>query len=193
MPQTQRLLADAGATAENWYIHTPICSPSRSELVTGRYFHNIKAAGKNGGGYCSGMHVDYEHVNNNTFARVLKEEGNYTVGMFGKYLNEMPATVPPGFDAWLANGGGDYIAPAFMTQNIDGLPDGHWRGTAENYSTAVIGNTSIAWIRKVLAEDPNRPFMVRSGGGDRWLECPLLEQRPDHVGGGYAVMLQYQY
>jgi hypothetical protein len=176
MPQTQRLLADAGATAENWYIHTPICSPSRSELVTGRYFHNIKAAGKNGGGYCSGMHVNYTHVNDNTFARVLKEEGNYTVGMFGKYLNEMPATVPPGFDAWLANGGGNYIAPAFMTQNIDGLPDGNWHGTAENYSTAVIGNTSIAWIRKVLAEDPNRPFMVRSGGGDRWLECPLLEQ-----------------
>ena len=29
------------------------------------------------------------------------EEAGYTVGLFGKYLNEMPKTVPPGFDAWL--------------------------------------------------------------------------------------------
>jgi len=29
-----------------------------------------------------------------------------------------------GFDAWMANPGGDYIAPAFMTWNVDGLPNG---------------------------------------------------------------------
>jgi hypothetical protein len=42
MPKTQKLLVEAGATAKNWFIHTPICCPSRSELVTGRYFHNLK-------------------------------------------------------------------------------------------------------------------------------------------------------
>ena len=52
-------------------------------------------------------------VNNYTFARYLKEEAGYKVGMFGKYLNTFPQNgyVPPGFDAWLANGGGNYIAP----------------------------------------------------------------------------------
>ena len=70
-------------------------------LVTGRYLHNIKVAGKNDGGYCSGMHVNYSKVNDATFARTLSEEAGYTVGLFGKYLNEMPKTVPPGFDAWL--------------------------------------------------------------------------------------------
>ena len=57
MPKVQRLMEKGGVSATNWYIHTPICSPSRSELVTGRYLHNIKAAGPNGGGYCAGMHV----------------------------------------------------------------------------------------------------------------------------------------
>ena len=50
------------------------------------------------------MHVDEPLVNANTFAKVLKEEGGYTVGMFGKYMNVMPKTVPPGFDAWMGNG-----------------------------------------------------------------------------------------
>ena len=52
------------------------------------------------------------------------------MGLFGKYLNEMPKSVPPGFDAWLANDGGSYIAPRFMTKNIAGKPDGSWQGAA---------------------------------------------------------------
>ena len=30
-------------TLNQWRIHTPICSPSRSQTVSGRYFHNIKS------------------------------------------------------------------------------------------------------------------------------------------------------
>ena len=67
---------------------------------------------------------------------------------------------PAGFDAWLANGGGNYIAPQFQTHNIDGLPDGGWTGTADNYTTAVVGNASIAWIRKVAAAEPARPWFA---------------------------------
>jgi N-acetylglucosamine-6-sulfatase len=126
MPKTQALMADKGSTATSFYIHTPICCPSRSELLSGRYFHNIK---KTGGG-C--MHTDGVKVNNATFARNL-HEGGYRVGMFGKYLNTVPKEVPPGFDAWLANGGGNYIAPEFSTKNIDGLPDGTWHGSQANY------------------------------------------------------------
>ena len=58
-------------------VHTPICCPSRSELVTGKYFHNLKTTG----GGC--MHVDEGKVNPDTFALHLHNAG-YTVGMFGK-------------------------------------------------------------------------------------------------------------
>eukprot|EP01052_Picozoa_sp_SAG31_P051924 SAG31_NODE_12567_length_932_cov_0.985594_1_plen_167_part_01 len=43
MVQTQELLQKRGAFLSNWRIHTPICSPSRSETISGRYFHSIKS------------------------------------------------------------------------------------------------------------------------------------------------------
>lgn len=124
------------------------------------------------------MHVNESKVNPNTFAKTLKKAAGYTVGMFGKYLNNMPTkftggadavtvngtTVPYGFDAWLANGGGDYIGSSFNTQNISfgdyTIPDGMYHGTENDYSTSLIANVSIAWIRHVVAEDPSRPFFA---------------------------------
>ena len=41
MPRTRQLLGDAGVTASNFFAHTPICCPSRAELLTGRYMHNL--------------------------------------------------------------------------------------------------------------------------------------------------------
>jgi N-acetylglucosamine-6-sulfatase len=181
MPKTKALMQDLGTMANQFFIHTPICCPSRSELLSGRYLHNIKRTCGAGGAKkknCGCMHVDEIKVNGATFAKYLKEDAGYTVGMFGKYLNNMPTKdtvgngsqvskgtyVPAGFDAWLGNGGGNYIAPAFNTQNISfggyDLPDGLWHGTKDNYSTSVIGNISIAWIKHVVAEDPSRPFFA---------------------------------
>eukprot|EP00928_Gymnodinium_smaydae_P000209 TRINITY_DN10075_c0_g3_i2.p1 TRINITY_DN10075_c0_g3~~TRINITY_DN10075_c0_g3_i2.p1 ORF type:complete len:583 (-),score=123.51 TRINITY_DN10075_c0_g3_i2:400-2148(-) len=158
MPKTKKLMQDEGMHATNWYIHTPICSPSRSELLTGRYFHNIKLVGQPC--YPSGMHVNHTKVDDHSFVRVLKERAGYATGLFGKYTNKMPKTTPRGYDAWLANDGGDYIGPKFHANGIDGLPNGivSFSNDPANYSTAVIGNTSIAWIRKVAAE--GRPFMA---------------------------------
>ena len=66
--------------------------------------------------------------------------------MFGKYLNNWDfEVVPKGFDcptcAWMANGGGNYYSPAFVTKNAGaGIPDclgGHpGRQAAEAADTA---------------------------------------------------------
>ena len=178
MPQTKDLLAEGGATAENFFIHTPICNPSRSELLSGRYFHNIKTTGTS----TWEMHVDEEFVNSVSFSRSLKQSG-YKLGLFGKYMNVMPNSLPPGWDAWMANGGGTYVAPSFqmygVTNLVPGLvPSGGYgcwgkkanhssdpaygcfKGVYENYSTSVIGNASVAWIRKTAREYPGEPFFA---------------------------------
>ena len=53
-----------------------------------------------------------------------------------------------------ANAGGDYVAPKFETAGLEdacGLAGGGWNGTVDSYSTAVIGNCSIAWIERAVA------------------------------------------
>jgi arylsulfatase A-like enzyme len=85
----------AGATATNFFVHTPICCPSRSELVSGRYLHNIKVKPSEPqpkGGIC--MHINETKFYNNTFAAHLQSAG-YTVGMFGKVRSRaLPALRP---------------------------------------------------------------------------------------------------
>jgi N-acetylglucosamine-6-sulfatase len=73
------------------------------------------------------------------------------------------------------------MAPKFQMKNVDGLLPGlisnshygcgwnntsHpaaygcWQSPPGSYSTAIIGNASVAWIRRVVLEDPSRPFMA---------------------------------
>ena len=108
------------------------------------------------------MHVDEDKVNNVTFAPQLQKAG-YTVGMFGKYLNNCPGNPPPGWDVWLANGGGDYYNPNFAVKNVDGVPDSGGREVGgfplgSNYTTSVVGNYSVRWIEKVAGT--GRPFFA---------------------------------
>ena len=57
------------------------------------------------------MHVNETLVHNHTFLRALHDDGGYTTGLFGKYLNVMPDLVEgrrrltdtSGFEATLTN------------------------------------------------------------------------------------------
>jgi N-acetylglucosamine-6-sulfatase len=166
MPKTRKLLGDGGARATHWYIHTPVCCPSRAETLTGRYFHNLKVdrvhvdlsvvnttrssggCGNNNGCMC----VDDDKVNNVTFAASLAKVG-YKVGMFGKYLNSWSGKIQPGFSRWFANGGGAYFNTSF---NDDRSPTGHFVANASfyaGYQTSILGNVSIDWIREIVTKN----------------------------------------
>lgn len=176
MVKAQSLLGDQGVRASNWFIHTPVCCPSRAELLSGRYFHNIRNPTPDGG--C--MHVNTDKVNPRSFATYLTEMAGYSTAWFGKHMNSCPHAPPPGFDCpncyWFTNGGGSdsepggYLNATFNDFKggvaVDGTPYHSKAGTYKantmgeyaGYTTSIIANKSIEWVRNVGAV--NEPFFV---------------------------------
>mmetsp|Transcript_38935 Transcript_38935/g.121222 ORF Transcript_38935/g.121222 Transcript_38935/m.121222 type:complete len:554 (-) Transcript_38935:109-1770(-) len=175
MRQADELVAKRGVRAKNFFIHTPVCCPSRAQLLSGRYFHNVRMPTPEGG--C--MHVDEGKVNPVSFAKYLSEVG-YTAGWFGKHMNNCPHEPPPGFGCttcyWFANGGGidrepgGYINATF-SDFAGGVPVSGTRyhrkpgvytadtsGEFAGYTTSVVANKSLEWVRKV-GRGP-RPFFA---------------------------------
>lgn len=103
MPNTRALIADQGATFNNYFVNSSVCCPSRATTLRGQYEHNtgvLSNGGSNGGfekAYTSGIERD-------TIATHLHRAG-YQTGLFGKYLNGYPngapeTYVPPGWTDW---------------------------------------------------------------------------------------------
>ena len=180
------LIADEGLTAHNWFAHTPVCCPSRAQLLSGRYFHNLRMPAPAGG--C--MHVQTDKPNQHSFATYLVRELGYTAGWLGKHMNWCPREPPPGYNCptcrWFANGGaqdtepGGYFMPwdfadFYGNSPIDdvyskngsymawreGAPvvDGKKAPQFGGYVTSIIANKSIEWLRTV-ASPGAAPFVL---------------------------------
>ena len=44
MPYTSEHIGKEGANISNFFVHTPICCPSRTTLLGGRFYHNNKVS-----------------------------------------------------------------------------------------------------------------------------------------------------
>jgi N-acetylglucosamine-6-sulfatase len=105
MPYTQALIAGRGVTFNRYYVPYPLCCPSRTSLLTGRYSHNNNVKGNvppNGGFTGFKARQAYSH----NLATWLQGAGYRTVHI-GKFLNgygdepfDEGKDVPPGWNAW---------------------------------------------------------------------------------------------
>jgi arylsulfatase A-like enzyme len=173
MRQTQQLIAAAGATLTHWRIHTPVCSPSRSELVSGRYFHNIKSnipvPVTDKILYAGSGHVNSSHYTNQTFGVHLRRRG-YQVGLFGKgNFNTYE-----GFDRWFQGATLSYGANHWED---DESPDGVYVQKKAEYPTALLGNKTIEWLQRpaISGAAAGRPFFAYFAS-----HCPHFPATPAH-------------
>jgi len=118
---------------------TPICHPTRFEIMTGRYGHHNKVyqfAGRPGGPRPDSP--EEQIVNHRTFAHVLKEAG-YSTGLAGKWQlsGKVPTLVrETGFD--------EYLMWAYVHNLPEGVEHtGGWEG-------AVGGKTCRYWHPSLL-------------------------------------------
>ncbi|KXJ04436.1 N-acetylglucosamine-6-sulfatase, partial [Exaiptasia diaphana] len=87
------------------FVASPLCCPSRSSILTGKYVHNHRAINNSVNGNCSSSSWQQgpEKMSVGTYLKQL----NYTTFFAGKYLNQYgkkeaggPQHVPPGWDNW---------------------------------------------------------------------------------------------
>ncbi|KAL3271448.1 hypothetical protein HHI36_021934 [Cryptolaemus montrouzieri] len=107
MQKTLKLIANDGIIFENAFVNSPICCPSRSSILTGKYAHNTRVLNNSINGNCSSS-LWQNNFEKNSIAALLKKSKNYTTFYAGKYLNQYGSKdaggiehVPSGYDWWL--------------------------------------------------------------------------------------------
>ena len=100
MPQTRRLLGQAGTTFENFFAPFPLCCPARMSVMTGQYPHNH---GVDGNFPPEGYYGLSRKAQLNTLPVWLQRAG-YRTSHIGKYLNGYGVVknreIPPGWTDW---------------------------------------------------------------------------------------------
>lgn len=158
-------LAASGARFTSWYSNSPVCSPSRASLLTGRYPGNagvrsILAGHRTATGLPSSVP---------TIATALRKRG-YQTGMFGKWhlgLREGSRPHDHGFDKWFGFLAGciDYYSHIFYWGVNGGLNPIHdlWEDNQEiyqngRYFTEMITEYAISYLREISKRDA--PFLL---------------------------------
>ncbi len=157
MLKTQNLVSFRGANLTGYRIHTPICCPSRSETVSGRYFHNIKSSlalpPPKGVVYgAANQHVNGSLYVNQSFGVYLRSRKGYAVGMFGK----SDFQTYEGFDRWFQ---GAYVGYGNNWED-DEAPGGVYHANASEYSTDLLLRKTTEWLRQLRVRKSSRPIFV---------------------------------
>ena len=173
-------LAINGASFINFYV-SPVCSPTRAEVLTGRYHTRTGVYGTSAGG-------ERMNLDETTIAEIFSAAG-YVTGVFGKWHNGMQYPYHPnarGFDEFygFASGHwGDYFSPALLERNGQ-LVQG------EGYLVDDFTNQAISFIENHKDEPffvylpyntPHSPMQVPDKYWDRFddREITMLHRDPE--------------
>ena len=136
-PRLDRL-AEEGIEFERFYV-SPVCSPTRASLLTGRHFLRTGVRG-------TSQNYETMRADEVTIAEALKA-GGYATGCFGKWHNGFyypNNAIGQGFDEFLGFNGGyfhDYFDPVLTRDNGE-------RVQSHGYINDVIAGAAADFIRR---------------------------------------------
>lgn len=157
MPLTKSLVADAGATLDQFIFNQPLCCPSRATMLRGQYSQNTGVTDNEApeGGYFA----FYNKGNEASTIGTWFNDAGYSTAYVGKYLNGyarsagLPNThVPVGWDRWFGLFAGENYNYSY-TVNEDGVITS--RGSdPEDYQTDVLAGEAQRFLNSDLAASP---------------------------------------
>lgn len=178
MPNVHRRLQQKGITFEKGgFVHVPICCPSRSSLLTGKYLHHGSLAKNNSiPGDCYSQDWKMNEEDHHTLAVHAKKAG-YTTLYAGKYLNRYQhsddddddSSVPKGWDYWYGlEGNSRYYnytvvekspdTKVQLHQHRDSYPEDYLPLVMENYTLSILPTLPEPWLAVVAWPTPHGPF-----------------------------------
>lgn len=145
---------------------TPLCCPSRSTILTGRYDTQ------------TGVRTNEEGANlddTNTLPVWLQDAG-YTTALVGKYLNfypwGQPPFVPPGWDRWFAKENADESTAYYDYEVVDQGIVRHYGDAPSDYATDVLGAQALRFVQDAPAEAPWFLYFSPNAPHLPWVPAP---------------------
>ncbi len=133
-------LAREGASFQNMFAVTPLCSPSRANILTGQYTRHH--------GILDNTDRSPRSHELQTFARRL-HEGGYNTAFIGKWHMGNDPTPRPGFDTWAAmKGQGEAVDPELFENGR--------LARVKGYVTDILTDRAENFIR----EPRTKPFLL---------------------------------
>jgi arylsulfatase A-like enzyme len=149
---------------------TPLCCPSRSTILTGRY--DTQTGVRNNE---EGQELD----DTNTLPVWLQDAG-YTTGLVGKYLNLYPwggpPFVPPGWDRWFAKENADESTAYYDYEVVDQGLVRYYGDAPSDYATDVLGAQALRFVQDAPADAPWFLYFSPNAPHLPWVPAP------NHIG-----------
>jgi N-acetylglucosamine-6-sulfatase len=140
MPAVTRHLVGHGVTFPEAFVVNPLCCPSRTSILTGRYSHST-------GVYRQAPPFGrFEAFDDSSTLATWLDDAGYTTAMLGKYVDGgqsmlLAGYVPPGWDRWLAFVHADY-------RDFRLSRDGTIETYEDAYSTDVLADEAVRIVHE---------------------------------------------
>lgn len=149
-------LAENGVRFDNFFCASPVCSPARASILTGRIpsQHGVHDWIRTGNGDSENDSTSIEYLQGMKGYTEFLAENGYVCGQSGKW--HLGATSQPqkGYSHWFTTCGGSgtyHDAPAYK---------GSERIQTEGYLTDRICDDAISFIEEMASSDDNKPFYL---------------------------------
>lgn len=170
-------IAKEGAMFENFFVATPLCSPSRASFLTGQYAQNH--------GVINNDRIGLDVISHTlmTWPRQLREHG-YKTAFIGKWHMGLDDSRRPGFDRWVSfKGQGIFVNGVVNDEGtikqIDGNMTDYLNEQAVNFLKKNSKNQPFAMILSHKAV--HSPIIPAERHSDYYAD---YEYKPPHVSKG---------